>query len=570
MFPQRSTPRALTAALALVAALMVTPAQAATITVTTVDDANPPATNGQCSLREALINASNDAATYADCPAGTGDDVITFSYGLFTAANQYTATINLVGRLVAGTATGTAHALEIRPPGSINLPRVRLAASTVSPHAVMDVLPTAKPFVLERTNIEGGRGLGGGGGIRLMSDDATFESVHFIDNQADSGGALGQLYGNGNLRISNGLFQDNHAADGRGGAIELGSINPAHQVSIFNTSFIGNQAGSDGGAILFEVAEGFSGMGTPLLDIAYSRFVDNSSGRNGGGLFAAAGFNVNQRMQVQISDSLFRGNQANSGLGGGVRVEGFSASQAGQTRVHIQRSSFIDNRAADGGGGGLVGSNLDMHVENSLFAENHALVSGAGLIHGASDVDSPPRTLTLIGNSFHRQTQTYSVPGRSLYLLLPPDASGWTLMFSGNLFDPASNSSGSDECMIGFIEGGSTQPPTLQGGDNLSPEASCLFLGTADIQAAPLMTATSNSGNLLKPLLLLPQPGSPAIDAWRAEACKDRFNQPLTLDLRDATRPADGDGSGIADCDIGAFELPALPGTDFIFANGFE
>ena len=192
--------------------------------------------------------------------------------------------------------------------------------------------------------------MGGGGGIRLMSDDATFESVHFIDNQADSGGALGQLYGNGNLRISNGLFQDNHAADGRGGAIELGSINPAHQVSIFNSSFIGNQAGSDGGAILFEVAEGFSGMGTPLLDIAYSRFVGNSSGRNGGGLFAAAGFNVNQRMQVQISDSLF-GAIRPTAAGGGVRVEGFSASQAGQTRVH-QRSSFIDNRAADGGGGG--------------------------------------------------------------------------------------------------------------------------------------------------------------------------------------------------------------------------
>ena len=47
---------------------------AATITVTT----NNPniASDGQCSLIEAIINANNDAATYADCPAGNGADTI--------------------------------------------------------------------------------------------------------------------------------------------------------------------------------------------------------------------------------------------------------------------------------------------------------------------------------------------------------------------------------------------------------------------------------------------------------------------------------------------------------------
>ncbi len=47
---------------------------AATITVTT---SNPNiAADGQCSLIEAIVNANNDAATHADCPAGSGADTV--------------------------------------------------------------------------------------------------------------------------------------------------------------------------------------------------------------------------------------------------------------------------------------------------------------------------------------------------------------------------------------------------------------------------------------------------------------------------------------------------------------
>jgi hypothetical protein len=49
-------------------------ATAATIAVTT----NNPniASDGQCSLIEAIVNANNDAATHPDCPAGSGADTI--------------------------------------------------------------------------------------------------------------------------------------------------------------------------------------------------------------------------------------------------------------------------------------------------------------------------------------------------------------------------------------------------------------------------------------------------------------------------------------------------------------
>src|SRR5678816_3924306 len=59
---------------ALLLALGQGVATAATITVTT----NNPniASDGQCSLIEAIVNANNDASTHTDCPAGSGADTI--------------------------------------------------------------------------------------------------------------------------------------------------------------------------------------------------------------------------------------------------------------------------------------------------------------------------------------------------------------------------------------------------------------------------------------------------------------------------------------------------------------
>jgi hypothetical protein len=49
-------------------------------------------------------------------------------------------------------------------------------------------------------------------------------------------------------------------------------------------------------------------------------------------------------------------------------------------------------------------------------------------------------------------------------------------------------------------------------------------------------------------------PGSPAIDAG-GRVCLDADGDPLTTDQRGQPRPVDGNGDGIAACDIGAFEL---------------
>ena len=49
--------------------------------ITVADGVVDIAIDGQCSLKEAIINANDDAATHPDCPPGNGDDTINLAAG---------------------------------------------------------------------------------------------------------------------------------------------------------------------------------------------------------------------------------------------------------------------------------------------------------------------------------------------------------------------------------------------------------------------------------------------------------------------------------------------------------
>ena len=57
-----------------------------TITVNGLGDVL--ATNAVCTLREAIINANNNAATWPDCAAGSGADVINLPAGTITTGER--------------------------------------------------------------------------------------------------------------------------------------------------------------------------------------------------------------------------------------------------------------------------------------------------------------------------------------------------------------------------------------------------------------------------------------------------------------------------------------------------
>src|SRR5690606_8072031 len=311
-----------------------------------------------------------------------------------------------------------------------------LQASTVSPHRVLWVNNGAAPFEMSDIGIVGGGGSGDGVGVRLESQDAHFLRVHFVGNQPSSGfngAALHQNGGDGQLRFTECLFEDNRAVNGDGGAIALHSTQAAHQVHIEDTDFINNQATFDGGAISFEPHTTPNGPGTPLLDIVRSRFI-NGSARHGGGINAWAGSDPDQRLTVNVSDSLFQDNEASS-WGGGLRVDGFY--QGSQSSLLVERSSFIGNTAG-ANGGGIAALSLDARIENNLFSENSTNATGGAVYFSASN-DALPRSVALIGNSFHQQAELSSGSARSLYLWAPADASSWDWTLAGNLFDPLSD-----------------------------------------------------------------------------------------------------------------------------------
>jgi hypothetical protein len=96
--------------------------------------------------------------------------------------------------------------------------------------------------------------------------------------------------------------------------------------------------------------------------------------------------------------------------------------------------------------------------------------------------------------------------------------------------------------------------PVLDGGHNLQfPGHSCgESIPSNDPGLGPL---ADNGGSTLTHALL---PGSSAIDAGNPAGCEaDILGTILTTDQRGAARPVDGDGNGIAICDIGAFEFEA-------------
>jgi hypothetical protein len=97
-------------------------------------------------------------------------------------------------------------------------------------------------------------------------------------------------------------------------------------------------------------------------------------------------------------------------------------------------------------------------------------------------------------------------------------------------------------------------------GHNLDTDGSCAFGATGDQSLVdPLLGPLADNGGPTQTHALLP--GSPAIDA----------GDPLdatALDQRGFSRPADGDGDGVAVADIGAFEVNASAGSlNFVVTN---
>jgi CSLREA domain-containing protein len=231
------------------------PAFATTITVTTTADTL--ITNGSCSIREAIINANNDAATWPDCAAGSGADVINLPAGTITFAIANTpgppdvpahgdvdsvaaqGDLDILSSMtIAGNAAGTTiNGNQLDRIFDIN-PDVDQLPETVTPAIVVQILD------LTMTNARQNQS----GAVRIQARATVTIDRSTISNStswADDGGGI-FVFADGALTLSNSTVSGNHALIMGGGIRSDGTLH------IVNTTITDN----DTGALFANLAQG--------------------------------------------------------------------------------------------------------------------------------------------------------------------------------------------------------------------------------------------------------------------------------------------------------------------------
>jgi CSLREA domain-containing protein len=207
---------------ALVAALAFAPvgrADAATITVTTNAD-GAVAVDAQCTLREAMQNAADNAATNVDCPAGdTGGDTIEFAADttVVLASNLPFVnsggplTIDGTGRVVEidGNGLNTQAVFWIFAPGDVTL-----RAITVR-NGGRGAVESGGTVAVVRSVLRNNTTISGGGGLRNTGGTATVTDSTISGNTVSGGGGGIQSFGGGSLTVTGTTISGNTSTGGQ-------------------------------------------------------------------------------------------------------------------------------------------------------------------------------------------------------------------------------------------------------------------------------------------------------------------------------------------------------------------
>jgi hypothetical protein len=279
-------------------------------------------------------------------------------------------------------------------------------------------------------------------------------------------------------------------------AVRVFDINAGVTASISGLT-VADGRGDDGG--------GIRNNGT--LEVTNATLSHNSAGSglgdDGGGIFNGG--------TLILSDSTLSNNSASGGRGGGISNAGHAV---------IIKSTFFNNSARDGGG---ISNEIVATIINSTISNNSAAMDGGGIFNiTTAEVSNS----TLSGNS---GTLGGGVSGPALAIVF----------FKNSII---ANSIGTNCFGGGFGIG-----------VNYSTDGSCAFFTVVTPGQLALGPLASNGGPTQTHALLA---GSVAIDA--VTDCTDLDGNPVSEDQRGVPRPFDGDGTGGASCDLGAYELSAI------------
>jgi CSLREA domain-containing protein len=307
----------------------------------------------------------------------------------------------------------------------------------------------------------GGAGLSAGGG--LFNDQgatATINATQFLENSADSGGAI-HNFAVAHLTVDGGLMAGNVASQ-YGGAVWN---NFQAEATLNNFDLQQNQADQQGGAIYND----------GHLEMELNKFNENTEADQGGGLWNGPDG------EAFLYQAWFTNNSA--GLGGAVFNKGL---------LHLYQSSLTNNTAFDGFGGGGYndGAAAALLIQNSTVSGNMIVPAGSpggsGVYNGGGDL------------RFEFDTFAYNNADGVMN-----DGGHATLESTALAYHASGNCSGD---------------PVLSNGYNIEDMDDCSFIEPSDLVSTdPLLAPLAiNGGTNLSHAL---QPTSPAIDSGDPDTC---------------------------------------------------
>ena len=363
---------------------------------------------------------------------------------------------------------------------------------------------------LDDVTITGGRAANSasssGGGLDAGSASVTVSGSVFSNDDVTGNGCGTSCGPDGGaiaaetLTVSGSSFSNDKADVFCGaGCGSSGGAVFAHTMTITGSTLSGNTSttecsvfcGSDGGAV--DADTSLTLTGSTVSGNTATTDCGAICGSDGGGIFAPG--------STTITTSTLSGNTVTTSCGSlcGSSGAGIDAGETGLTVV----DSTIANNTSDGGGGGIVAGDVTLV---------YATVSGNSAPNGAANVRGEALT------SFASVIVAAGGGGSNCLLVAATTSHGF------NLEDDAA--------------------------------ASCGFAtGTGDLApgTTPALGALASNGGPTD--TLLPQPGSPLIDAVPVASCQADGAAGVGTDQRGITRPQ---GAG---CDTGAVEVVAVTTT---------
>lgn len=356
----------------------------------------------------------------------------------------------------------------------------------------------------------------GKGPVFDLFGDVTLERLTITGGSQMIFGGGGGIRSSGNAQVTDSLVTANSGAGGGGIKQEGGTLEILRTEISNNTSDAVNVAG--GAGIWTSAGD---------LEIFDSRIINNHNlhtGSPGGGVKFNGGVALLVRTTIDSNTSL---NNYGGILGSSLTLV----------------DSTVSNNEAAFSPGGIGGNSGDLTLINTTVSGNRAQSNfGAGGIgHGGG-------LLTLSNVTVFGNENAGSGTG-GVFL-------GSTSAISNSILGGNTNAFGGSDC-----------DGTLDSrGYNLIQNAGCTIIGDLtgnmlgiDPSLRPL---ADNSGPTQTHALTEHSPvldaGNPVMPGSSAIACEE-------TDQRSFPRPLDGDGDGVAVCDIGAFEFSRL-----VFEDGFE